>query len=65
MDNCVKTNTPLTGDYYMLKCTESPSVIVECGFLSNAEEDELLNDEAYQRAIAYAIFKGAVSYFAD
>ena len=61
----VKPNEAMHGDYYMLKCTESPSVIVECGFLSNAQEDELLNDEDYQRAIAYAIFKGAVSYFAN
>ncbi|MDE5766308.1 MAG: N-acetylmuramoyl-L-alanine amidase [Clostridia bacterium] len=61
----VKPNEAMHGDYYMLKCTESPSVIVECGFLSNAQEDELLNDEDYQRTLAYAIFKGAVSYFAN
>ena len=64
MESCVKPNEALKGDYYMLKCTPSPSVIVECGFLSNEKDDELLNTESYQRAIAYAIFKGAVSYFA-
>ena len=31
---------------------------------ANAEEDKLLNDVNYQRAVAYAIFKGAVSYIA-
>ncbi len=65
MAQCVKPNEALCGDYYMLKCTDSPSVIVECGFLSNAAEDELLNTENYRRALAYAIFKGAVSYFAE
>lgn len=60
-----KPNEAIHGDYYMLKCTESPSVIVECGFLSNAQDDELLNDADYQRTIAYAIFKGAVGYFAS
>lgn len=65
MPQCAKPSGAMHGDYYMLKCTESPSVIVECGFLSNEQEDELLNDETYQRAIAYAIFKGAVSYFAN
>ncbi|MCM1546317.1 MAG: N-acetylmuramoyl-L-alanine amidase [Clostridiales bacterium] len=64
LPQCTKPSGAMYGDYYMLKCTESPSVIVECGFLSNAEEDKLLNDESYQRAVAYAIFKGAVSYFA-
>ena len=64
LPQCVKPSEAMHGDYYMLKCTESPSVIVECGFLSNAEEDKLLNDESYQRLVAYAIFKGAVNYFA-
>ena len=63
MDECVSVNTALTGDYFMLKCTESPSVIVECGFLSNREDDKLLNSEEYQKKIAYAIFKGAVAYY--
>lgn len=62
LPECVKPNEALHGDYYMLKCTQSPSVIVECGFLSNAEDDALLNTEEYRKAVAYAIFKGAVCY---
>lgn len=58
-----KKNEALAGDYYMLKCTSNPSVIVECGFLSNAEDEKLLISEEYQKNIAYAIFKGAVSYY--
>lgn len=65
LPECVKPNEALHGDYYMLKCTESPSVIVECGFLSNAEEDRLLNTEEYRKAVAYAVFKGAVGYLAS
>lgn len=64
LPQCKSPSSAMHGDYYMLKCTQSPSVIVECGFLSNAEEDKLLNDVNYQRAVAYAIFKGAVSYIA-
>ena len=63
MEECVSKNTALTGDYFMLKCTDSPSVIVECGFLSNSADDKLLNTEEYQKKIAYAIFKGAVAYY--
>ena len=64
MKECVRQYSPLVGDYYMLKCTQSPSVIVECGFLSNTEDEKLLVSESYQKSIAYAIFKGAVSYYA-
>lgn len=64
MEECVKKNTALVGDYYMLKCTQNPSVIVECGFLTNTEDEKLLTDAGYQKKIAYAIFKGAISYYA-
>lgn len=64
MPECVKAAQALTGDYFMLKCTTAPSVIVECGFLSNEEDDKLLNTTEYQSDVAYSIFKGAVSYFA-
>lgn len=63
MAECVRKNEALAGDYYMLKCTQSPSVIVECGFLSNADDEALLISEEYQKKIAYAIFKGAVGYY--
>ncbi|MCD8309074.1 MAG: N-acetylmuramoyl-L-alanine amidase [Clostridia bacterium] len=64
MDECVRETDVLAGDYYMLQCTESPSVIVECGFLSNKEDDGLLNNEDYRKSIAYVVFRGAVTYFA-
>ena len=44
------------GDYYLLNCTPYPSVIVECGFLSNAREEKLLTTPTYQKKVAYAIF---------
>lgn len=48
--------------YYILKKTEVPVVIVECGFLSNYGEAEKLADEAYQQELAEAIVRGAVQY---
>lgn len=63
MKECVKKNEALTGDYFILKCTENPSVIVECGFLSNADDEALLLNEDYKKMLAYAIFKGAVAYY--
>lgn len=48
--------------YYMLKKTTCPIVIVECGFLSNPEEAQLLTTEKYQKKMAQGIFKGIESY---
>ena len=64
MEECVKQSAALAGDYYMLKCTQNPSIIVECGFLSNAEDDRLLSTAEYRKKIAYAVFKGAVAFYA-
>ena len=48
--------------YYLLKKTEVPTVIVECGFLSCPEEAALLTAEAYQKKLAEAIAKGIESW---
>ena len=49
-------------DYYMLKNTQAPMVIVECGFLSNTQEAELLTQEAYQRRVAWTVALGTLQY---
>lgn len=48
--------------YYLLKRTEAPTIIVECGFLSNWEEAELLKSEEYQKKTAEAIVEGIKAY---
>ena len=50
------------GSYYLLKHVESPIVIAECGFLSNAREAEMLCDEQYQEKTAWAIHLGIIRY---
>ena len=48
---------------YIMKHVEIPISIVECGFLSNPEEEqELLNDE-YQNKLSCGIFNGIIEYF--
>ena len=44
--------------YYLLKKTACPIVIVECGFLSNPQEEALLTDGVYQERVAWNIFMG-------
>lgn len=48
--------------YYLLKKTPTPTVIVECGFLSNPTEAELLLDEDYQNKLVRAIYMGILEY---
>jgi N-acetylmuramoyl-L-alanine amidase len=54
--------SPLKGDYYLLNTANCPSIICECGFLSNAEEEKLLLLESYQTEIAKSITQGILTY---
>lgn len=49
-------------DYYLLKHSHVPTVIVECGFLSNPEDEKLLLTNEYQRKMAWAIHLGILQY---
>lgn len=48
--------------YYLLKRTKGTTIIVECGFLSNQKEAELLGTENYQNQMAQAITDGIITY---
>lgn len=49
-------------DIFLLHHAETPAVMVECGFLSNAEETAKLKDENYQRKLAFMIAIGICDY---
>lgn len=51
--------------YYLLCRTQVPTIIVECGFLSNMEEANKLIDDTYQTEIANAIVKGLEAYLQE
>ena len=53
---------PNPGNNFVTRVPACPAVLVECGFLSNPEEEKLLQDEAYQRAIAMAIAQGVMAF---
>ena len=48
---------------YIIEHVEIPTAIVECGFLSNPEEKELLQQEEYQDKLAWGIYIGIMDYF--
>lgn len=51
--------------YYLLKKTEAPIVIAECGFLSNWEEAKKLQENEYQNKIAWAVTLGIMEYISE
>lgn len=48
---------------YIMKHVEIPISIVECGFLSNPEEEKQLLDDSYQNRLAWGIYNGIQEYF--
>lgn len=48
---------------YLMKYVEIPITIVECGFLSNPEEEQLLQTDEYQDKLAWGIYNGINVYF--
>lgn len=57
-----KERAAMAGDYFILSL-DVPSVLVECGFLSNPEEEKLLLTASYRRRIAEALRDGIIEYF--
>ncbi len=49
--------------YYLLEHTTIPAVIVECGFLTNKDDNYRLGTEEYQDKLAWSIYVGALKYF--
>lgn len=50
-------------DIYIVEHVEIPISIVECGFLSNPEEEKQLQEDEYQNKLAWGIYNGIINYF--
>lgn len=53
-----RVNEVSDDSYYLLYKASVPSIMVECGFMSNREENKKLQDIEYQNDIAYSILTG-------
>lgn len=58
-----KERSAMAGDYFILQL-DVPSVLIECGFISNAAEEKLLLSADYQVKLGQAIADGVESYAA-
>ncbi len=53
----------LSGDeLYLLRFNKNPSLMVECGFLSNPEEEAKLATPEYQKQLAFTIYSGVMEF---
>lgn len=53
---------PSGSEIYLLHHAKVPAVMVECGFLSNYNETQLLKDEKYQRKLAFTVAMGIIDF---
>lgn len=51
-----------TTDLYMYRNTTTPGVLIECGYLSNKIERNLLQDKRYQEKLSNSITNGVINY---
>ena len=49
-------------EMYILENVDNVAVLVECGFLTNAEECEKLSEKEYQKQLSSAIVCGIIDY---
>lgn len=63
VDHQNKREAKSNSNYYVLRATGIPAVIVECGFLTNPDEEKLLNNDEYQDKMAWSIYLGIIKYF--
>lgn len=59
-----RTYSALCAQKYLLECTTAPSIIVECGFLSNIADEYNLLNTTYQQKIALVICDAICGYIA-
>jgi len=52
-------------DLMVLRAGQAPAILVECGFISNPEEEAQLQDKAYQKKLVAAIADGLQAYWKE
>lgn len=52
-------------ELFLCYYSENPTVMAECGFMSNPEEAALLNNDEYQTKVALTLFYGITDYLSS
>ncbi len=53
------------GDYYILNASYYTAVLIECGFISNPEEEARLNTDEYMNELLDAVVNGVILHFGN
>ena len=59
----IRRKEPLAGDYLVLRSGKQTNVLIECGFLSNPEDEALLMTAEYQQLLARTIAETIAKFF--
>ncbi|MNR02736.1 N-acetylmuramoyl-L-alanine amidase LytC precursor [compost metagenome] len=51
------------GDYHVLRENKSPSILLELGYLSNLEDEQRIQTQAFQDKAATAVTEGIMAFF--
>lgn len=62
--NNERETKPMDDELYLLDKTDTPAVMIECGFLSNPEEAAKLEDPEYRRQVSFTVMTGVMEYMA-
>ncbi len=67
---CMRSGKPRNiteagSNLYLFYNAKNTAVLVECGFLSNSEEESLLRSEEYQELLAFAVSNAVLTYLKD
>ncbi|WP_306532445.1 N-acetylmuramoyl-L-alanine amidase family protein [Bacillus toyonensis] len=52
-----------SGDYYVLRENQKPSILLELGYITNPEDEERMNSQQFQADVASGIVNGVIKYF--
>ncbi|WP_439743022.1 N-acetylmuramoyl-L-alanine amidase family protein [Bacillus pseudomycoides] len=52
-----------SGDYYVLRENQQPSILLELGYITNPEDEERMNSQQFQADVASGIVNGVIEYF--
>ncbi|PDY48725.1 N-acetylmuramoyl-L-alanine amidase [Bacillus pseudomycoides] len=52
-----------SGDYYVLRENQQPSILLELGYITNPEDEERMNSQKSQADVASGVISGIIEYF--
>jgi N-acetylmuramoyl-L-alanine amidase len=58
----VDNRGPKIANFFVVRNVDYPALLIECGFLTNADDAKRLNDSAYREALARALVSGILNY---